>query len=106
MLAPVASQMADSALMKLMRCASIAFTASFESSEGQSPKPQSASHTTLLSGICEEPKVRGPVRKELGITEDVEECVRLAVGLKDGTHRFGSPAWHDQLLDDDLQRRV
>jgi len=33
-------------------------------------------------------------------------CVGLAVGLKDGTHRLGRPAWHGRLLDDDLRRRV
>ena len=32
------------------------------------------------------------------IREDVEVCVGLAVGLKDGTHRLGHPAWHGRLL--------
>lgn len=36
-LAPVASHMAESALMEEMRCASMAFAASFESSEDHKP---------------------------------------------------------------------
>jgi len=38
------------------------------------------------------------------IREDVEVCVGLAVGLKDGAHGLGRPAWHGQLLYNDLQR--
>ena len=40
------------------------------------------------------------------IREDVEMCVALAVGLMDGTHRLGRPAWHGRLLNNDLRRRM
>ena len=40
------------------------------------------------------------------IRKDVEVCVGLAVGLKDGMHRLSRPAWHGQLLNNNLQRRM
>ena len=40
------------------------------------------------------------------IREDVEVCIGLSVGLKDGLHRLGRPAWRSQLLNNDLQRQM
>lgn len=43
--------------------------------------------------------------QELWVGENVEVASGLAVGLEDGAHRLGCPAWNGGLLDDNLGRR-
>jgi len=44
----------------------------------------------------------GSLSEELGIGEDIETCIRLAVGVKDGAHGLCGPARYGRFLDDDL----